>query len=251
MIEANKDIDYLDLAKENSILTNEMQFAKVEGTVSMGMVGNYEVYYIIKDENNNEIRSEKVIVKVVDNIAPTIEYVGTIPMVDGKIKLSLVEGVGVYTQPEFEVADNTVAGAKVVGPIAIGSPLDIRTPGIYTMEYYATDNYGNESGRIQVEVEVKEYIPAPRITARKKGYKGLKKDIVEGNTYAYELEVYSSKATKITIIKEDLTDSTNVTTTTYDELNGMILGSGKYTIIAEGSSEAETTTVTFIVDAGI
>ena len=247
-VEANKDANYLDLAKENCILTNEMQFVRVEGTVDMGVVGNHEVYYIVKDENNNEIRSEKVTVNVVDTIAPTIEYVGTIPMEDGKIKISYVQG-GSYTKPDFVVSDNTVAGAKLVERVIQG-PIDSNVAGKYILEYYAVDNYGNSSEHITVEVEVTEYIPAPKITGRKSATSGLKSVITDGKVYNYDLYVYTTQATKITIVFTDLDDETNTRTDVYTDtaLDSLKLTRGKYTITAVGSSEKETRTVTFTVD---
>lgn len=218
------------------------------GILDMGVPGVYTVIYNAVDSSGNKADPVKVDVEVIDNVAPTIEYVGTIPMVDGKISISYVQG-GSYTRPDFVVADNTVAGATLVERIIQG-PIDSNVVGKYILEYYAVDNYGNESERITVEVDVTEYIPAPKITGRKSATSGLKSVITDGKVYNYDLYVYTTQATKITIVFTDLDDETNTRTDVYTDtaLDSVKLTRGKYTITAVGSSEKETRTVTFTVD---
>ena len=218
------------------------------GILDMGVPGVYTVIYNAVDSSGNKADPVKVDVEVIDNVAPTIEYVGTLPMVDGKISISYVQG-GSYTRPDFVVADNTVAGATLVERIIQG-PIDSNVVGKYILEYYAVDNYGNESERITVEVDVTEYIPAPKITGRKSATSGLKSVITDGKVYNYDLYVYTTQATKITIVFTDLDDETNTRTDVYTDtaLDSLKLTRGKYTITAVGSSEKETRTVTFTVD---
>ncbi len=219
------------------------------GILDMGVPGVYTVIYNAVDSSGNQADPVKVDVKVIDNIKPTIEYVGNPDqMVDGKIKISYVQGES-YIKPDFVVADNTVAGAKLV-EATVGATLDSTKPGTYIIEYYAVDNYGNSSEHITVEVEVKEYIPAPKITGRKSATSGLKAVITDGKVYNYDLYVYTTQATKITIVFTDLDDETNTRTDVYTDtaLDSVKLTRGKYTITAVGSSEKETRTVTFTID---
>lgn len=115
-------------------------------------------------------------------------------------------------------------------------------PGEYIQKYSYSTSDTERSNILTVRVKVRNKIPVIRA---KVGTSPLKQVLTNGRTYTKKLEVYISDAQSISIIFTDLNDESIKNTTTYDEVNGLILENGKYTITAV--NEDEIYTINFIV----
>jgi PKD repeat protein len=119
-----------------------------KGTVNVNVIGDYTIWYIVSDPSNN-MDSVSRLVQVRDITAPVVNLLGF-----NQVNLPRWQ---VYVDPPVSIEDNfdSDAAIRAAGGLVITNKLPLNSdkkpfgdaPGLYDVEYVATDLSGNVSAK--------------------------------------------------------------------------------------------------------
>ncbi len=116
----------------------------VDNPVNVNAPGAYTVRYNVNDGNGNNAVEVTRVVNVVDRTAPVITLLGT-------------DSVAVECHASYHdagaTAVDTCAGDRT-GGIVVSNPVNVDTPGVYTVRYNVNDGHGNSAVELTRRVRV-------------------------------------------------------------------------------------------------
>lgn len=138
-IEVNTNLNTYDFwldvnIKDNSNrpVTKELDRSKL----NIGVIGEYEITYIVRDEAKNETR-KSVKVKVVDTKAPEIKYTKDLKFL---VNTELTKWMFIE---HLQVSDNYDKNLTVNDIEVYFDQVDVTKPGVYPVMYFLSDSSGN------------------------------------------------------------------------------------------------------------
>ena len=180
--------DYKDpgyIAKDNYD-GNITKKVKVKGKVNTEKIGSYKLVYSVTDSSLNTVTKVRI-VKVVDNVAPTIT------LNDGKriiIKLNTE-----YQEPGYEAIDKY--DGNVTEDVYVSGKINTSVAGIYELSYSVSDSFGNYSKKTRIvqvgtraDIDEANYIlisiKEQKLWYYKKGNLLLKSNVITGNKGSFD-----------------------------------------------------------------
>ncbi len=219
---------YLDAGAtaDDSCAGDRTAFIVVNNPVDVNTPGTYTVRYNTNDGNGNSAVEVARTVNVVDTTAPGLTLLGAAT-------------VAVQCHTSYAdagaTADDSCAG-DISGSIAVTNPVDVNTPGTYTVRYNVSDGSGNNATEVMRTVHVVD-TTRPVITLR-----GYATAIVEWGT-AY---------TDAGATADDLCAGSLPVTVGGDTVNPAILGVYTVTYDADdgnGNSATEVVRSVYVTDS--
>lgn len=154
IIEVNTNLNNYDFWQDIIVKDNSNGYISKEidrSKLNIGIIGEYEITYIVRDEAKNETR-KNVKVKVVDTKAPEIKYTKDLKfLVNTQLtKWMFIEHLQVYDNYDKHLTINDIE--------VYYDHIDVTKPGIYPVMYFLSDSSGNyDTKMINVRIYDEDY----------------------------------------------------------------------------------------------